>query len=62
MKHDDLKAMLGLAADVDAEPISELAEEAAERGDADELRRLADGGNQDAADILAEMAEEADGV
>jgi hypothetical protein len=31
---------------------------AGERGDLDELRRLADAGNRDAADVLAELAEE----
>jgi hypothetical protein len=33
---------------------------AGERRDVDELRRLADAGNRDAADMLVELAEEQD--
>jgi len=38
----------------------ELAQDAAERQDMAELRRLADGGSSDAADLLVELATELD--
>lgn len=38
--------------------MDQLVELAGERGDLDELRRLADSGNRDAADVLAELADE----
>jgi hypothetical protein len=37
-----------------------LVQLAAERGDTEELRRLADAGNRDAADVLAELDDEDD--
>jgi hypothetical protein len=39
--------------------VDQLVELAAEKGDLNELGRLAAGGNSDAADVLAELAEEA---
>ena len=38
--------------------VDQLVELAAEREDLDELRRLADGGSQDAADVLEELTTE----
>lgn len=42
--------------------LGQLAEDAAERGDLEELRRLADSGSSDAVDILVEQAGESDDV
>lgn len=42
----------------DSDATDELIELAVERGDLDELRRLADGGNTDAADVLLELTAE----
>ncbi len=38
--------------------IGQLVEDAGERGDFDELRRLAAAGSSDAAEVLAELTEE----
>jgi hypothetical protein len=40
--------------------MDELVQLAGERGDMDELRRLADGGNRDAGEVLTELAGELD--
>jgi hypothetical protein len=45
----------------DKDAVDQLVELAGERGDFDELRRLADGGSTDAADVLAELTEERGG-
>jgi hypothetical protein len=57
MNRDDYLAMLGIA-DSDPDSIGQLVELAAEHGDMEELRRLADGGSKDAADQLVELAQE----
>ncbi len=58
---EDLPALLALLpdpADDDQEIVDELLEPATDRGDLDELRRLADTGNRDALDQLVELAGE----
>ena len=42
----------------DLDAVAQLVELAGERGDMDELRRLAAGGNTDAVDLLVELADE----
>ena len=49
------------AADGDHDAVDQLVELAGERGDMDELRRLADAGNRDAFDVLAELEEDRSG-
>jgi hypothetical protein len=55
---DDLLAMVGIGGNNDQDSIGEFVEQAAERGDMDELRRLAEAGSSDAVDQLVELAQE----
>ncbi|MEU0571913.1 hypothetical protein ABZ297_41845 [Nonomuraea sp. NPDC005983] len=61
MSRDDYLAMLGIA-DGDPDAIGQLVELAAEHGDMEELRHLADAGSKDAADQLVELAEHGVGL
>jgi hypothetical protein len=54
----ELTALRRRVADGDRDAVDELIELASERGDLDELRRLADGGNATAAAQLADLAAE----
>ena len=49
------------ATDGDHDAVDQLVELAGERGDMDELRRLADAGSRDAFDVLAELEEDRSG-
>jgi hypothetical protein len=55
---DDLLAMVGIGRNSDQDTVGQLVERAAERGDMDELRRLAAAGSKDAVDQLVELAQE----
>jgi Holliday junction resolvasome RuvABC DNA-binding subunit len=59
---DDLLAMVGIGGDSEQDSIGEFVEQAAERGDMDELRRLAAAGSTDAVDLLVELAQEREDI
>jgi hypothetical protein len=59
---DDLLAMVGFGRNKDQDSIGQLVEQAAERGDMDELRRLAAAGSTDAVDQLVELAQEREDI
>jgi hypothetical protein len=62
MNKDDYLGMLGIERNRDPDDIGQLVEQAAERGDMDELRRLAEAGSKDAVDALVELAQEREDV
>lgn len=62
MNREDYLAMLGLPAHRDSDTIGQLVEQAAEAGDMQALRILADGGSKDAVDQLVELAQEREDI
>lgn len=55
---DELSDLRRQAFDGDQDAIDQLVEFAGEGGDFDELRRLAQAGSRDAAEVLAELVED----